>query len=254
MKRKFNLKILAGFVLLILILLVAGVISFLELAKLESSVESLIEDNYKTIEASKSMVEALEREDSGILMVLLGQGNAGAAIIHSADSSFIASLEVAKGNQTETDEDKFVDAVEENYNLYKTKWAGLFDHAEQGTGIDWYNNELHNDFLKLKRSVNNLMDLNQESMYGEANSLKDRSRRAIMPGILAIITSIIFCVLFNFFINIYFTSPLNRLIKAINQLQPKDRKLGITIRTNDELKNLEKEINNMVERFSKSEK
>jgi HAMP domain-containing protein len=73
-----------------------------------------------------------------------------------------------------------------------------------------------------------------------------------MPGILAIITSVIFSLLFSFFITVYYTSPLNRIIAAIKHIQPKDRKITPTVKSNDELKNLEREVNNMIERLSKS--
>lgn len=252
MKTKFNLKILAGFGLLILILSVAGIISYRELYRLETSVNTLLNNNYKSIEAAKSMVEALEREDSGILMILLGQLERGSGIVYSADSTFLTALATASGNITEPGEEEIIDKITDDYLQLKIKWESLLENEIREAGIDWYNNFLHQDFLTIKQSANTLMDKNQERMYDGAKLLKDKARRAIMPGIMAIIASVIFSLLFNFFITVYFTSPLNKIIHAVSQIQPKDRKIGTTVKTNDELKTLEKELNNMIERLSKS--
>lgn len=112
---------MAGFMLLASLLLVAGAISVYEFTNLSNSVNSLIEDNYKTINATQSMLESLEREDSGILMLLLGKWDEGRAILNSADSSFRSALNIAMGNQTEKDEDIFVAAVNKSYLIYKEK-------------------------------------------------------------------------------------------------------------------------------------
>ena len=58
MKKKLKLKILAGFMLIVALLIVAGTVSIIEFIKLSKSVNSLIEDNYKTIESSKQIGRA----------------------------------------------------------------------------------------------------------------------------------------------------------------------------------------------------
>jgi HAMP domain-containing protein len=252
MIKKLKLKILAGFMLLAFMLLVAGILSVSEFSRLSSSVNSLIEDNYKTIEAAKSMLEALDREDNGILLLLLGQWDGGRTAINSADSSFMAALMIARGNQTEVDEDKYVDAVSTNYGSFKEIWEKPLVNTDKEGSINWYKNDIHKAFLETKYAVENLMNLNQQSMYAEASQLKEKSKRAIMPGIVAIISAFIFLILFNFFISKYFISPLHKLSEAVKSVQPYDKRLISTVKSNDELKILEHEINNLLERLTRS--
>ena len=61
-------KILSGFLLLTMMLVVAGVWSIHELTAVGTSVQSILNDNYKSINAGKMMIEALEREDSAVLL------------------------------------------------------------------------------------------------------------------------------------------------------------------------------------------
>jgi hypothetical protein len=54
--------------------------------------------------------------------------------------------------------------------------------------------------------------------------LKTRARRTIMPGVVAIISALIFTAVFNFFINLYFVSPILKLSAGIrNFIQTGDR-------------------------------
>ena len=66
-------KILSGFFILVLMLFIAGLWSIYELNSIGSSVQSILDENYTSIHAAKRMKEALEREDSGVLLLLLGK-------------------------------------------------------------------------------------------------------------------------------------------------------------------------------------
>ena len=251
MKTKLKLKILAGFMLLVGLLVAAGAVSIIEFTKLSQSVNALIEDNYKTIEASKTMLEALEREDSGILLLLLGEAEDGREIILSADSSFTAALTVAKNNLTEENENFYVGRIDSLYQNYKTKWKKNIHISSIENKIDWYNTEIHNSFQEVKGGVRNLMSLNQKSMYSEATILKEKSHRAIMPGIVAIIGAIVFSILLNFFISRYYVSPLNEVASAIKNFNPRDKAIKTNIKTEDEIKALENEVNSLISRIHK---
>lgn len=251
MKRKLKSKLLAGFMLLVSLLIVAGSISIFEFLNLGKTVSSLIDNNYKTIVASRSMLEALEREDSGILLLMLGQWERGRGILEEADSLFLDALELAKKNVTEKNEQAVVDSISDAYHFYRSKWQMPIVDTQKEGNITWYEHNIHQDFLETKRFVDDLMTLNQNNLYEEASTLKDKAHRAIMPGIVAIIGALLFSVLLNFYINVQFVNPLKRLIKAIKSHHPDDRLLETNIRSEDEIKELEREVNKMIIRYSR---
>lgn len=165
---RLKTKLLAGFMLLASLLVVAGSISVLEFIKLSSSFSSLLSNNYKSIEASKQMLEALEREDSGILLLLLGEWEKGRSIIQDADASFQISFEIAKNNITEDNEQQLISAIDEQYNSYKLKWIKpIVDTQKQGD-ISWYHNSLHKEFLALK-AVHQPVDEHQSKQFIQRN-------------------------------------------------------------------------------------
>jgi HAMP domain-containing protein len=252
MKNNLKLKILAGFMMLVALLMVAGAVSTIEFIKLSSSVTALIDDNYKTIEASKTMLEALEREDSGILLVLLDEVDAGRETLQAADSMFIASFNVAKNNITEENEDIYIHRIDSLYRVFKNEWRQPLGPLQNQVEIGAYHKEIHKSFLNVKSAVNDLMSLNQRSMFAEATMLKEKSHRAIMPGIVAIIGGLVFSLLLSFFISKYFVSPISEIAEAVKSFNARDKALRTNIRSTDELKKLETEINDLIIRLTKS--
>ncbi|RCW38362.1 MCP four helix bundle domain-containing protein [Marinilabilia salmonicolor] len=252
MKKTLKLKIFASFMLLIAMLAIAGAISILEFRWLSNSVHGLIEDNYKSIEASKKMAEALEREDSGILLLMLGEWEEGRDIIESADRSFQAAFKVAKNNLTEDEEEKYIKDIEEAYRIYKSSWQRPIVDTDKQGDIAWYKDDIHKKFADTKSAVNELMSLNQSSMYNEVSELKEKSKRAIMPGIVSIIAALVFSIILNFFITKYFVNPISELAHAVNSYRDGDKSLRVDISSNDEIKKLENAINDLLHRGLKN--
>lgn len=251
MKKKLKLKILAGFMLLVALLMVAGAMSIIEFYKLSRSVTALIEDNYKTIEATKSMIEALERKDSGILLLLLGESKEGIETIKAGEVAFAKSLNIAKNNITELNEENYIERIDSLYSLYKNKVEISIYNSLKVGDMNWYNSEIHHSFIEVKHAIDELMNLNQVSMYTEATLLKEKAHRAIMPGIVAIVGALIFSLLLSFFISKYYVSPLSELSEAIINFNPREKVLKSNIKTEDEIKKIEDEVNNLIARLVK---
>ncbi len=194
-----RLKIISGFLILAVMLFAAGALSIYELTHIGQSVQSLLDENYRSINAAKNMIEALEREDSGILLITSGEKK-GASIIEVADRDFQKAFEIAENNITIPGEDKFVLTITNSYVVFKDLWQQIISDPQK-VDLQWYFNKVHPAFAETKDKVNQLMSLNDQALYTTASALKSRARRSIMPGVVAIIASLIFTAIFNFFIN-----------------------------------------------------
>ena len=235
---KLRFKILSGFLILAIMLACAGVVSIYELLSIGSSVNRLLSDNYQSINAAKTMIEALEREDSGMLLVLLGNWQTGRKTMESADLAFQQAFETAKSNITIPGEDQYVDGIASKYRDFKDLWMEPVAGTEKERNLDWYFEEIHQAFQAAKSSVQELMMLNDETMYRTASSLQNRASRAIMPGIVAILSSLVFVLIFNYFINYYVIKPINILARAVANNVKTGAPINIEIETKDELHNL----------------
>ncbi|MDF1551280.1 MAG: hypothetical protein P1P88_25895 [Bacteroidales bacterium] len=203
MSKKLKPQIFIATIFLVVVFTISGLISIIEYRYFSRSIHSLIEDNYKSIQASKSMLEALEREDSGVLLLLLGDMGESHKILNNADSAFLKAYLIAENNLTETNEEKYVKNIKESYAVFKTKWKQQTIGYNRKGDVMWYKNDIHQSFADTKKAVNSLMDLNQESLYNRASVLKEKSSRAFMPGVVSIIAALVFSVLFNYIIARY---------------------------------------------------
>ena len=246
---KIRAKILSGFLILAALLAVAGSFSIIEFSKISQSVKAILDNNYRSIDASKAMIEALEREDSGILLQMLGHWEEGRKTVEQADSVFMAAFGIAENNITENKEEEVIIKTRETYMAYKKLWQRPIVYSDSISNMNWYFTDLHPSFITVKNSVRELMSINQNSMYNTATILREKARRAIMPGIVAIIAAISFSIIFSFLLNFYLVNPLKRIINKIDNITYSSMYFDSKIETKDELRELEVSIRNLINRL-----
>jgi len=235
---RLKYKIISGFVILTIMLIIAGVISIYELSHVGKSVQDLLDGNYKSIDAANNMLEALEREDSGILLLILGNWGEGRKTIHDADSIFLHNFNIAQNNVTISGENEYINRIRYSYFEYKNIWIRPIVGTSKEGDLKWYYENHQQSFATVKQAVNELMVLNQKTMYQTGSELKNRTNKAIMPGIVAIISGVIFSLIFSYFIHYYVISPITRMIKGVNDYNDYKKPFSIEIETKDEIYDL----------------
>lgn len=247
---KLRRKVLTGFVVLALMLSVAGVWSIYELNSISSAVEGLLDDNYKSITAAKMMLEALEREDSGVLLLILGKWSEGRQIMNSADSLFAEGFNTASNNLTIPGEAEYVRDIGTKYAAFKAIWQRPIVDTEKQGNLNWYFESIHESFLDVKASVNNLMTLNDKVMFETSSSLRQKANRAIMPGIVAIIAALVFSLMFSYFVNLYIVRPVVKITEAVRSFVGGERDFDLQLDTDDELSDLADSVRTLTGRMS----
>jgi hypothetical protein len=245
-----RLKILAGFIILAIMLLIAGLISIHELMNIGNYVQKLLDDNYKSIEATGTMLDALEKEDSGILLLLMGKWEEGRKVIKEGDDLFKKGFLSAENNITIHGENKYIEKIGVDYDIYKKTWERPIVGTDKEGNIDWYYNKSRMEFLQVKKSVKQLLGKNQETMYKTGSELKNRAQRAVMPGIVAIIGAVVFTALFSYFINHYFAIPVVQITKGIEEYNNTGKEFTMTSETKDEMGRLINSIKNLLQRLT----
>ncbi|MDO5663851.1 MAG: MCP four helix bundle domain-containing protein [Bacteroidia bacterium] len=248
MLKSLRAKIFSSFVLLVLMLVIAGIMSIIEFNKVGVSIKNVMDNNYKSIEQTKYMLDALEREDSGLLMYLMGNREQGSQTIDYAYSAIQNAIKIARNNITEKDEGKYIDNVTKEYEKFHFSVKQTTDTSEKFTLEEKNEIYLQNQqlFFATKKTINELMQLNQDGIYKQTDTMKENAKRAMMPGIVSIVAAIVFALLLNFFISEYFINPINRLIDGVKSYYPEKGRIDAKINLQDEIKTLESEINNLI--------
>lgn len=240
---KLRLKILGGFLTLAFMLLIATGWSMFEVQFFGSTLNDMYENNYKSIAASKLMKEALEREDSALLLILLGNDDRGIKILSAADSMFTNNFELAKSNITIAGEEQLINSIAAKYDDYKLQWDIPIHYESNQNKLNWYFENIHKSFLDLMISVDDLTGLNDNELYSTAVQVNDRTRRAIMPGIVALAAMVVFALLFNYFINLYIVTPILEIINRLNLFMKRGAAFDYHINTKDEMSQLTETLN-----------
>lgn len=242
---RIRAKIMLGFLIPAVMLAAAGAFSIYELKAISSSVQSLLDDNYRSITAAKQMIEALEREDSGMLLLLSGNWKQGRQTIRAADEKFRQALQTAENNITVKGEKKHVENIRTLYRRYSGLWDRPIAGTENQGNLGWYFEDVHDAFRAVKAAVQDLMSANDKAMYETASDLKNRAHRAVMPLAVAILAALVFVLLFHFFINIYIVNPILSIIGSIERFVKYGDPVAVKVDTEDEIADLAASVSNL---------
>lgn len=244
-------KILSGFLILVLMLAIAGAWSIYHFQFIGNRVNNIMEKEYKTINSSITMLHALEREDSAILLSLLGNLQESSAILVTADNSFMTGLAQAKESVIDGEQNDLVTEIEKNYTSYKNVWKDLNVTTSSDELLESYFNDAHVKFLMVNDSIEKLLFASENALYNTATSLKDLANRATMPGIIAIIAALVFTIMFSYFVFIYFISPINKINTAVKNYKKSGGDINIKINSNDEIGELAESVNYLSKQINK---
>jgi HAMP domain-containing protein len=243
-----RVKIMSGFLILATMLLVAGAWSIYELKNIGISAQNILNENYRSIDAAKVMTEALEREDSAILLLLLGERDEGLAIMRVADEAFGKAYVTALTNITIPGEQDYVNAVTKSYGAYRDLWLQFMASSTFQGDLAWYFREVNPTFLKAKTAVSDLMNLNNQVMYQTASQVESRAHRATMPGIIAIAAAFIFALIFSFLINLYVINPIVQLTSGIRDYLDRGKPLNVRVESEDEISRLVSSVEQLIKK------
>ncbi|WP_024336489.1 hypothetical protein [Desulfotignum balticum] len=82
-------KILIGYGLAFVLMGLVVAWSVTNLVSLGKASEAILSENYRSILAAENMVDALERQDSGILLIYLGELETGTAQFRENEAVFL---------------------------------------------------------------------------------------------------------------------------------------------------------------------
>ena len=112
-------KLSLGFGGLLLIMMVIGIQGIMHLSRLGESINVILRENYHSVIACQEMKEALERIDSGILFMLLGDSEKGKELINKNLILFEKALQAELNNITIPGENGKAVLLQEIFKQYK---------------------------------------------------------------------------------------------------------------------------------------
>lgn len=243
LRRKMLLGYGVAFALMALVIGWATV----HLASLGRATDSILRQNYRSIDASWMMRDALHRQSEALLTDTDSLPGATAAF-GSAEADFLFWLGKAEDNVTVAGEESALAEISASYRAY-LEAAASFDASVSGAGS--YTEAVAPFAAGVDSALAVLLEINQAAMNSasqRAASMAARgSRSTLAVGCLGLAVGVLFSILLSGRI----LRPLYLTIPAARRLAAGDYTSRIPERGSDELGILAREFNSMAEQLKK---
>lgn len=246
LKKKILIGYLAAFFLMGLVIAWA----VMNLISLGRATDAILHENYRSILAAENMVDALERQDSGILIMFLGAGNKGIDQFRESEKVFLEWLARAKDNTTIPGEAELVQSIEADYSRYRQQFSRLTDlpgtvQASRHSSLTAYEELVHPLFARVRKACVGLRRLNEETMYAASLRAGRVAKRAIWSTVLVSAAALIVALVLSLFLAERIVRPIRRFMEATRKISSGDYTVQVPVATRDELGRLADEFNQM---------
>jgi NtrC-family two-component system sensor histidine kinase KinB len=239
-------KISLGFGGLLIIILVIGIQSILNLSKLGESIDVILKENYRSVIACQQMKEALERIDSGLLFTLLGDGHQGEELILKNEGVFEKALQVELNTITLPGEGEKAALLKDLYGRYVAALDKVKDRTEPAaTRRETYFSGLLPLFGQIKATADDILQMNQQNMNDANNQARENASSAQRRMYLLLGLGTFVAVMLILFARRWILRPVQRLIRSADEIRRGNLDLVVPVDSHDEIGHLAESFNAM---------
>jgi PAS domain S-box-containing protein len=249
-------KITLVYICLVLTIAVVGLSSVASLFELNKSINALMTNNYKGINAVNTMLESVESQNAAVLNYINTKEEANIELYFMGSDTFHKSYMMEASDIASPQGKDLVLKINENYNKYSNLFSELQDIEDKNgiqAAINYYDQNMLPEFNKLKQNLNDLSNINEADMVNSKNSIVNNSRRLMYVIFILSIISVIGGLIISRFLVNKFLKPITVLINTMKSVKEGDLNHQAPIFSEDEIGELSREFNNMTKRLDEYE-
>ena len=256
MRRTLKNKIRLVYLCLIFTIAIIGVVSVNNFSNLNNSIDNLLTNNYKSINATNNMIHAIENQNSSLFYYINSQKQQGIDEFYKNKDVFDKYYKIQENNPTEKGENELTGKVNINYSKFLMLFSQLQEVRNSNgvnSSINYYNQNILPIINKITSDLDNLSKINEDAMYRNRDLLSNRAHTykylILIISLVAVIGGIL---LSTYFIN-RFLSPIYELTETIKSVREGSLRKEAIVNSDDEIGNLAQEFNKMTERLEEYE-
>ncbi len=243
-------KVLLGYGIVLLLAGVAFGWALVNLLRLGDASGAILSENYRSIIAADYMIDALERQDSGVLLYILGFEDEGVRQFRENQSEFSQWLARAEDNVTIPGEAVVLRSIDSSY----TEYLVAFTRSLRGNGADGplrmrYHEELLPSFRAVRESVSALRLLKEETMAAASDRAGRVARTATWSVTFVGVLTLLFGLAFSLVLTNRLVRPIRRMREAAEHIAAGDYDVDVPADSSDELGLLAAQFNEMTDRL-----
>ncbi|RPI75183.1 MAG: HAMP domain-containing protein [Desulfobacteraceae bacterium] len=247
-------KFLLGFGGLLAIILIIGGQSLVHLNKLGNSIDVILRENYRSVIACQNMKEALERMDSGMLFILMGDTREGRALVDKNEAVFEKEMGIELSNITVAGEGEKAARLKDLFQQFRVDLQIIKDAGKTiDSRREIYFNRLFPLFQQIKNTADEILQMNQRNMMDANNRARQSAAGAREQMYVLLPAGALLAVVFIVLTGKWILRPIQRLIRSAEEIKNGNLDLVVTVETRDEIGRLSEAFNDMAEglRFKK---
>lgn len=249
--KKLRTKIFLGYGASLSIVVVILALAIVLLMKLGRASEAILQENYLSTLAAENMINDIERQDSGVLLILLNFNELGCKELHESEVGFLQWLGRAKDNITVPGEQEVVEAIETNYTRYlqDVSQVRLMKEMDRERAVALYHDQVLPRFRMIRDACIKLRSLNHEVMYSASKQARRLAGQAVLVIFLVGAAAIILGVSFSLFLSRLISRPVTDLKNAASHLAQGDYSVQVALQGGGELTLLAEAFNDMAKKL-----
>ncbi len=244
---KLKNKILLGYGLSLALIIAIGGWGITNLRRLGKASEAILKENYNSILAAENTIEALERQDSAILLFLLENRDRGSQQFQNNQIEFLKWLGRAEGNVTIQGEAEIIAGIEAAYQDYLKAFFELQQQNNPTTG-DYYET-IAPIFEQIRDKSDRLRNVNQQAMEEASENAQQVSSQAVWSMTIAGATAAGIGLGFSLLLTRRIVRPLTEMTTATEKIARGEYDIALQVKTKDELGILAREITTMSQKL-----
>ncbi len=252
MKRSLKLKIFSTFLIVLFAFTFSNIWSIINFNRLSRSIDSIMESNYRSIEAAQQMIVAIERQDSAELEHMFSQSDKTVQAFNENQKVFLSWLTRAEDNVTEEGEEEIINSINESYDNYTTRFTNLImmDKQDNENELnDYYYTNILPLFEQTKSHCRDLLALNQKKMVeSKDRSLAVAQRATVTTAIISVVTILLGLFLVSY-LSRKIVRPIYDFISKTKMISEGSYNQKLEVAGDDELAQLAVEFNNMADKL-----
>lgn len=244
-------KISVGFLALIVVLFFSGVIAYAEMNRLRKDTELVIAQGTEATEFAKRMLNALQTQNSAVLkMIILGNQTPSEEYTIGLHTFNTALQEAISSSADTKDLEKIAEANKHYHAIVEIHASTI---TTESADRDWYMSSYVDAYYALDTAIKDYMSSPSNSIAVRTSRIEDSIYRTITPSILTLIVAIVIVCMFYFFIDTYYTRPVQRISKALGFYVESKLPYKVKIDEKSELMDLNNNIIELIEQNKKQQ-